>query len=184
MGFAFEEAVGEGAFVGDEAVDFFFDAASGYEFVHEYVFLLADAEGAVGGLVFYGWVPPAVEVDDVAGGGEGEAGAAGFEGEHEERGAVFLLKGVDVFFALRDGGAAVEAEAGTFKYVGEEESERVDDFFELGKNQDFFLAGGDFFAELAEAFEFSAGGRFVFVISCRLAGVVADLLEPHEGGED
>ena len=37
---------------------------------------LADPEGPVGGLVLDGGVPPAVEVDDVVGGGQVQAGAA------------------------------------------------------------------------------------------------------------
>ena len=41
--------------------------------------------GAVGGLGFGGGIPPRVEVDDGVGAGEVEAGAAGFEGEEEER---------------------------------------------------------------------------------------------------
>ena len=47
--------------------------------MHEHVALLADAECAIGGLVFYGGIPPAVEMKDMARGGEREAGAARFE---------------------------------------------------------------------------------------------------------
>ena len=46
--------------------------------------LLADAVGAVGGLVLDGGVPPGIHVDDVVGGGEVEPGAAGLEADQEE----------------------------------------------------------------------------------------------------
>ena len=57
--------------------------------------LLADAEGAVGGLVLDGRVPPAVEVDHVRGRRQVQAGAAGLEREHEERRAVLALELLD-----------------------------------------------------------------------------------------
>jgi hypothetical protein len=43
-------------------------------------FVLADAVGAVCGLVFDGGVPPAVVVDDVVCAGEVQSGTRGFEG--------------------------------------------------------------------------------------------------------
>ena len=46
---------------------------------------LADPVGAVGGLVLDRGVPPAVEVDDVVGAGQVEAGAARLEREQEDR---------------------------------------------------------------------------------------------------
>jgi uncharacterized protein (DUF433 family) len=54
--------------------------------------VLADAVGAVGGLVLDGGVPPAVEVEDVGGGGEVEADTAGLEGDDEDGG---LAVGLD-----------------------------------------------------------------------------------------
>ena len=67
-----------------EGEDFFFDGAGGDEFVARDDARLADAVGAVGGLGFGGGIPPRVEVDDGVGGGEVEAGAAGFEREEED----------------------------------------------------------------------------------------------------
>jgi hypothetical protein len=46
---------------------------------------LAEAVGAVGGLVFDGGVPPRVVVDHRVGGGEVEADAAGLEADEEDR---------------------------------------------------------------------------------------------------
>jgi hypothetical protein len=51
------------------------------EAVDDHRLVLADAVGAVGGLIFDGGVPPRVEQEDVVGGGEVEAGAAGLERE-------------------------------------------------------------------------------------------------------
>ncbi len=162
---ALEEGVAEGSFAVYEEVDFFFDGALGDEFVDENVLLLADAEGTVGGLIFDCGVPPAVEVDDVGGGGEGEAGTAGFEGEDEERGPVFALKGIDKLFALDDGGASVEDEAGAAEDGGEVGGEVIGHLAELGEDEDLFLTGGNFFAELAEAVELATVFGRVFIIS-------------------
>src|SRR5450759_2154168 len=38
--------------------------------------ILADAVGAVGGLILDGWVPPGIQVNDVGGGGQVQSGAA------------------------------------------------------------------------------------------------------------
>jgi hypothetical protein len=46
---------------------------------------LAEAVGAVGGLVFDGRVPPRVVVDHRVGGGEVEADAAGLQADQEDR---------------------------------------------------------------------------------------------------
>ncbi len=62
-------------------------------------FGLADAVGAVGGLVFGGGVPPGVVVDDGVGGGEIEPGAAGLERD-EEDGDFAGLEFFDEFGAL------------------------------------------------------------------------------------
>ena len=78
------------------------DGAGADELVDEDGFVLADAVGAVGCLGFCGGVPPGVVVDDAVGGGEVEAGAAGFEGD-EEDGDVFALETFDKFAALFGG---------------------------------------------------------------------------------
>ena len=46
----------------DKLIDFFFDCTAAHELVHQDILSLADAEGAVGGLVFHRRVPPAVKV--------------------------------------------------------------------------------------------------------------------------
>ena len=53
---------------------------------------LADAVGAVDGLVFDGGIPPRIEEDDVAGGGEIQAEAAGLQRDEEDGGAFALLE--------------------------------------------------------------------------------------------
>jgi len=71
------------AFRFDQAVDPLLDRAAADELVDEDVFGLSDAEGAVGRLVLDRRVPPAIEVDDVRGGGEIETGAPLLERQHE-----------------------------------------------------------------------------------------------------
>jgi hypothetical protein len=68
-GFVGEEGFDEGGFVLLEFEDAVFDGAAADEFVDEDGFGLADAVGAVGGLVFGGGVPPGVVVDDGVCGG-------------------------------------------------------------------------------------------------------------------
>jgi hypothetical protein len=92
----FEDAVLDGV-LGDEAVD-------------EHGAVLADAVGAVGGLIFDGGVPPGVEQEDVVGGGEVEAGAAGLEERSMTGGPSSAWKRATT--PARSTGGAVEADEG------------------------------------------------------------------------
>src|SRR3989338_2756966 len=65
----------------DQSVYAVLNSATADELVHQHVAPLADAEGAIGGLILHGGIPPAVEVDDVRGGGKVESRAAGLERE-------------------------------------------------------------------------------------------------------
>ena len=62
--------VGDGFFGFEEGVDFLFECAFGDKAVDLDVALLADTEGAVGGLGFDGGVPPQIVMDDLRGGDE------------------------------------------------------------------------------------------------------------------
>ena len=96
---AADDGFGQVRFLGEQAVDALFDGADGDEFVDLYFALLADAVGAVGGLVFDGGVPPAVEMEHVAGGGQIEAEPAGSQREDENRRLAGGLESVDHFIA-------------------------------------------------------------------------------------
>ncbi len=143
--------VGHVLFLADQGVDFLLDRAAGDEFVDQDVALLADAEGAVGGLVFDGGVPPAVEVDDVRGGGEVEPGAAGLDREHEERRAVFALEIRHQCLALLDGGAAVQDQAGAPEDVARNSARGSVISRNWVKIERLFAARGDLAAERCEA---------------------------------
>jgi hypothetical protein len=86
----------------------------------EDIALLADAEGAVGGLIFDGWIPPSIEVEDVTGGGQVEAGASGLEGKHKKRRSIVSLEIGDEGSAFFDWGPAVQDEAGPAEDAVEE----------------------------------------------------------------
>ena len=63
----------------------FSSMVSGDQLVDEHRLVLADAVGAVGGLILDGRIPPGIIVDHRVGGGEVEADAAGFQADQEER---------------------------------------------------------------------------------------------------
>lgn len=172
------DGVVEGGFAFFEGHHFFFDGVAHEEAVDEDGVFLADAVGAVGGLVFDGGVPPGVEVEDVGGSGEIEAGAAGFEGDEEDGGAETALELLDEVFSFRDGGGAVEPEVGDFGF-GEVGLEGVEGGGELGEDEGG-LAGGcellELRGEVGELWGYGGFGR-----ACE-AGGDAGLAELHEGG--
>ena len=127
--FLSENVVSEGAFLFLEEADFFLDGVFDEEAVGEDGLFLADAVGAVDGLGFDGGVPPGVEEDDIGGGGEIEAGAAGFEADEEGGGAVVGLEFLDELAAVF--GGAVEAEGFPFA-GGEGLADEGEHFEELG----------------------------------------------------
>jgi hypothetical protein len=71
--------------------------------------LLADPVRAIGRLVLDRGVPPRIEVDDVVGGGQVDAGAARLERQQEHVGLAGLERG-DPLRALRRRGLAVEVQ--------------------------------------------------------------------------
>ena len=65
-------------------MDILFDGAGRDERMDENGVVLTDAVGAVACLVFHGGVPPAVEMDDMVGAGEGETGSGSAQRKQEE----------------------------------------------------------------------------------------------------
>ena len=112
VGAAFQQVLRELPLRFDELVDLLLHGSAAHELVHQHVLVLADAEGAVRGLVLHRRVPPAVEVHDVRGGGEVEARAAGLERKHEEPHGFVFLKAAHQFLALLHLGLAVQHQAG------------------------------------------------------------------------
>ena len=174
-----DDLVGEETFMTEEVVDAFLEGAFADEVVGDDGADLADAVGAVGGLVLDGGVPPAVVVDDVRGLGEGEAEGAGAEGENEESGAVITGEGLDLGSALRGGESAVKEGNGATEAFGEGGLKGCTDAGVLGEEEGGFAAGEDVVEEGKEGEEF-AGGCVVESVS----GAVADEFEARKKGED
>ena len=93
--------VGDGFFGFEEGVDLLFEGAFGDKAVDLDVALLADTEGAVGGLRFDGGVPPQIVMDDLRSGNKVEAGASSLERENEHFAVRIFLEILDHFGTLR-----------------------------------------------------------------------------------
>ena len=168
----------------DQGVDRLLDRAAADELVDQHVALLADAEGPVGGLVLDGRVPPAVEVDHVRGGGQVQARAAGLQRQDEERRAVVALELVDERLAPSDGRAAVQhqARAGRRRRARKPASGSV-----ISRN---CVKTSAFSCREAISSQISASranlplsSGAIAAVAQQLAGVVAELLEPHQIGQ-
>ena len=124
--------------------------------MHEHPALLADAIRAVRRLALDGGVPPAIEVDHVAGAREVETGTTGFQRQNEEGRAVLPLKLLDETHALLDLRFAGEHEARSSKDACEKVCQRTRHLAELGEDQRLLLPGRNLVGELGETRELSA----------------------------
>ena len=149
-----DDGVGELAFVLLEGDDFFFDRVLGDEAAGVDSPGLADAVGAVDGLLLDGGVPPGVEEEDVVGGGEVEAEAAGFEADEEELAVVVILEVFDAGGTVA--GFAVEVFVADFFFV-QMSAEDGEHAGELGEDERFVAFVDDFRQLRQKDAEFGAG---------------------------
>ena len=183
LGAAFQQIMRELPLRFDERVDLFLDRSAADELVHQHVLGLPDAEGAIGGLILDRGIPPAVEVHDVRGRGEVEAGAAGFQGQHEEGHRLVFLKLAHQCRALLDRCLAVQDEPGATEDLAEKRRQRRGDLAELGEHQHLLLLGRDDLGDLAQPRQLAAVGLRPATIAEPLRRMIADLLEAHQGRE-
>ena len=73
-----DDALCQRLFILNHLVNPFFQRAQADKFMHQHVARLPDAEGAVGGLIFHGRIPPAVKVKYMIGAGQIQPRAARF----------------------------------------------------------------------------------------------------------
>ena len=115
-------------------------SAAASEFMDRDVSFLANAECAVGRLIFHCRIPPAVKMNDMGSRREVETGAASLEGKHKKWRPTVALEGIDQFLALADRNSAVEDEAGLAEDSRQVSGQRVSHFTVLGKDEDLLLA--------------------------------------------
>src|SRR5439155_19686124 len=139
--------------------------------------LLADAEGAIGGLLLDGRVPPAVEVHDVGGGSEIEARAARLERKDEE-GRLARLEALHQRRPLAHLGLAVQDEAGGAEDLAEKRCQRLGQLAELREDQHLLLTRGNLLAERREPRELAARLGEIISVAQPLRWMVADLFQP------
>ena len=169
---------------GHDLLDPLVDGAGAHQAVADHGLGLADAPGAVAGLVLDRRVPPAVVEHHVAGGGEVEAGAARLQRQHERSRAVGPLEVLDhaVTHATRQ--PAVVARDGRAGALGEVLGELHAPLGEVGEHQHALARREDRVDDLLEAGQLArTAGEGQVVVLVR-GGVVADLLERGDGGED
>src|SRR5262245_38687715 len=76
-----DDGAGDLALVLDHLVNLFLEGPHADVLVHLDVLFLADSEGPVCGLALDGRVPPSIEMKDMVGGGQIQAGPTGLEGQ-------------------------------------------------------------------------------------------------------
>ncbi len=119
----------------------------------------------------------------MGGGGQVEARATGFEGEHHERRFVTLLERPDDPGALPDGSTAVQHESRPAEGLFEEAGQWPGHFAKLREHDQLVLARRDRLAQLSETHELAAVAGLVLAVSEPLRGMIADLLEAHQEGQ-
>ena len=153
---AIDDVAGETLFFGDHRVDSLLDCTTTDELMYQDIPRLSNSECSISSLVLNRGIPPAVEVDDVTGGGQVQSGTAGLEREDEERRPVFALKALDEPSPLGDRGPAVKHEAGPPEHALEQLCQRAGDLAELSENECLFLAFAKLLTDLGQALKLAA----------------------------
>ena len=133
----------------------FLDAALEHELVDGHRSRLADAMGAIGGLLFDRRVPPRIEMDDVVGSGQVDADATGLEAEQEHL-ALAALKCGHRFIACFLRRAAIEILV-VDAFLVEARAHQTEKIDELRKHQGTMTVVGEFLHQLDQLFEFGTG---------------------------
>ena len=140
---------------------------------------LADPVGAVDGLGFDGGVPPGIEENHVAGGGEVEAGTTRFEGDEENSLAFMGLKAFDESAPVFGGtGEKIEGPTALRNFGADE----VQHLHKLGEDEDFITLFHEGFEKIQQGVQFSA--FLAFDGAADELGVTADLAQAEQAGED
>ncbi len=101
---------------------------------------------------------------NMVGAGQVQARAAGLDGQHKERRALFLLKFFDQRLARFYWRRAMQHESGSAEDLLQIIGERPGHFLELCEHQDFLLPCGNRFGDLAQASELATvGGRIAAI---------------------
>ncbi len=148
--------------------------------MHRHRALLADAIGAIRGLILHGGIPPAVEVEDVVGRREIEARAARLEGENEERRPAIRLETLHHAIPPLDGRAAVEIE-----HLHAEERlqilvQHLPHLGELGEDQGAILHAQHLLQHLRQALQLAGAPRQRGAIAQKLRRMIANLLQAQK----
>lgn len=121
------------------------------------VFVLPDAVGAVGGLVFRGGIPPWIQQDDVIRSGEVEPHAAGLERDEEEI-SLSLLEDIHQYAASGSGGAAVQIQVGEVFFL-KQTANVLQHIGKLAEDEGAVSAGLQFRSQFPQGFQFGGGGQ-------------------------
>ncbi len=145
---------------------------------------MADAESTVGGLVFHGRVPPAVEVNYMVGGGQVQTHPARFQGKDHEGNVFFAaeaLHELETFFYRR---LPVEYQPLPLENPFQAGGQGLSHFPELGEDQRPLPLFRDCLADFLQPFKLAAvlGGKIP--LAQELVGVIAHLLGLHQAGQN
>ena len=138
---AADDPLGEVLLLRDQRVDPLLERADARQLAHLDVLALADPERPVGRLVLDRRVPPAVEVDDVVGGGQVQPGAAGLQRQHEQRRTAFGLEPADHLVARGLRRAAVQEQRLASEPLLQVTAQQVPELGELGEAQRLVALG-------------------------------------------
>src|SRR5208337_26617 len=165
----------------DHLVNFLFQRSHAEKFVNLNPARLADAKGTVGGLVFYGRVPPAVKVKDVGGARQVQAGPARFQRKDEEVGRFrMILETVDHHIPLLLGHASVQEERFLSKRLLEMTLEYLTHLRELGEDERSVSRREHFLHHLDQTRQLSGAVREGRIVAQKLRRVVTNLFELGE----
>ena len=178
-----DDLVGQRLLLLDHRVDPLLHRAEADELADLDVAPLPDAERPVGRLVLHRRVPPPVDVDDVAGGGQVEPGPAGLERQQEQRWLVERGELLDHRVPLLLGVPPCRNSTGQPSRAGQVRPQHPAELGVLGEAQRLVAGGDDLVADLLEPGQLARPAGQPGAVGEQVRGMVAHLLELGHRGE-
>src|SRR5208337_3642187 len=127
--------------------------------------VLADAVGAVCGLIFYSGIPPSIKMHHMRCRCQIQSRTACLDSENDKGGPISFLKRINNCLPFANRCATMEHQPSLTKYLCQKGGNRLSHLAKLGKDKHLLLARSNLIADSSETVKFAAVGGVIYAIA-------------------